>query len=144
MTILYSPRELGFYDTAVHKSAQIPDDAIAVSAQQRNELLVGASSGLRIQIGESGALELVAPPVDPADLAARARAWRDGEIDAIKWLRERHRDEQDMSLPLTLADERFAELMGYLQTLRDWPQSEQFPAMEHRPVAPAWIATQTQ
>ena len=33
---------------------------------------------------------------------------------------------------------------GYLQDLRDWPQSDQFPVVEHRPVAPSWIADQSQ
>jgi hypothetical protein len=61
----------------------------------------------------------------------------------VLWLRERHRDEQDLQRSTTLSDERFAELLTYLQSLRDWPQSEQFPEIEHRPVAPPWIVEQS-
>ncbi|MNJ81941.1 hypothetical protein D3C77_810250 [compost metagenome] len=56
----------------------------------------------------------------------------------------RHRDEQDLPLSTTLAAEQFAELLIYRQSLRDWPQSELFPDAEQRPVAPSWIAEQTQ
>lgn len=73
-------------------------------------------------------------------LADAERAWRNGEVDNVKWLRERHRDEQDLQKPTTLTDAQFAELLGYLQALRDWPQSESFPDVEQRPVAPSWIA----
>ncbi|RXU70115.1 hypothetical protein CW358_02535 [Pseudomonas protegens] len=72
------------------------------------------------------------------------RAWRYGEIERAKWLRERHRDEQDLGVSTTLTAEQFSELLGYLKALRDWPQSPDFPQIEHRPVAPPWIAEQTQ
>ncbi|WP_313364388.1 phage tail assembly chaperone [Pseudomonas sp.] len=76
--------------------------------------------------------------------AEQERAWRNAEVEQVKWLRERHRDEQDLQKPTTLTNEQFAELLTYLQALRDWPQSADFPAIEHRPVAPPWIAEQTQ
>ena len=87
------------------------------------------------------------PPPTPKtqeQLEAAERAWRDASVSAVLWLRERHRDEQDLQRSTTLTGERFAELLAYLQSLRDWPQSEQFPEAEHRPVAPPWIAEQTQ
>ncbi len=73
-----------------------------------------------------------------------ARAWRDGEIESIKWLRERHRDESDLNIAHTLTADQFAELLTYMQALRDWPQTAEFPTGEHRPVAPEWIADQSQ
>lgn len=73
-----------------------------------------------------------------------ARAWRDDEIESIKWLRERHRDELDLNITHTLTADQFAELLTYMQALRDWPQTAEFPAEEHRPVAPEWIADQSQ
>lgn len=72
------------------------------------------------------------------------RDWRNAELERVKWLRERHRDEQDIGRRLTLTVEQFSELLDYLQQLRDWPQSEQFPEVKHRPVAPPWIAEQAQ
>lgn len=72
------------------------------------------------------------------------RQWRDSELAVRQWLRDRHRDEQDLDRETTLSADQFAELLAYLQDLRDWPQSDQFPVVEHRPVAPAWIADQSQ
>lgn len=77
-------------------------------------------------------------------IEAAERLWRDAAVNDVLWLRERHRDEQDLQRSTTLTGERFTELLAYLQALRDWPQSEQFPEAEHRPVAPPWITEQTQ
>lgn len=72
------------------------------------------------------------------------RSWRDGELASLMWLRERHRDQLEISVDTTLTGEQFTELLHYMQDLRDWPQSPDFPALDHRPVAPAWIADQTE
>ncbi|MDD1147110.1 phage tail assembly chaperone [Pseudomonas sp. TNT2022 ID357] len=85
----------------------------------------------------------VEPQIPGEDLKQVERAWRYGEIERAKWLRERHRDEQDLGVSTTLTAEQFSELLGYLKALRDWPQSPDFPQAEHRPVAPSWIAEQT-
>ncbi|WP_312388507.1 phage tail assembly chaperone [Pseudomonas sp.] len=77
-------------------------------------------------------------------LTSAERQWRDAELAARQWLRDRHGDEQDLDRETTLSAEQFAELLTYLQDLRDWPQSDQFPVVEHRPVAPSWIADQSQ
>ncbi|NWB30720.1 hypothetical protein HX886_27695 [Pseudomonas gingeri] len=76
-------------------------------------------------------------------MVAAERAWRDVAIESVKWLRERHRDEIDLDRETTLSAEQFLQLLGYMQELRDWPQSDQFPALAQRPVAPPWIAEQT-
>lgn len=73
-----------------------------------------------------------------------ARAWRDSEIESVKWLRERHRDESDLNIAHTLMADQFGELLTYMQALRDWPQTAEFPVEESRPVAPAWIAELSQ
>ncbi len=72
------------------------------------------------------------------------RSWRDGELTSLMWLRERHRDQMEIAVDTTLTGEQFTELLLYMQALRDWPQSPDFPESEHRPVAPAWIADQTE
>ncbi|MBV4500738.1 hypothetical protein HU736_008820 [Pseudomonas sp. SWRI56] len=69
------------------------------------------------------------------------RQWRDGELAARQWLRDRHRDEQDLGRPTTLSTERFDEFLAYLQKLRDWPVSEFFPDPLQRPPLPGWIDT---
>lgn len=81
------------------------------------------------------------PELKP-DLSEVERQWRDGELQSIKWLRERHRDEQDLALSTTLTPEQYAQLLTYMQQLRDWPQSPAFPAHEQRPVPPGWLASQ--
>ena len=75
---------------------------------------------------------------------AAERLWRDTELAARQWLRERHRDEQDLGRPTTLSNEQFTELLAYLQALRDWPQAEAFPAPQQRPTPPNWIDLYTQ
>ena len=81
------------------------------------------------------------PELKP-DFSEIERRWRDAEFTSIKWLRERHRDEQDLALSTTLTPEQFAQLLTYMQQLRDWPQSPAFPPHEHRPVPPGWLASQ--
>ena len=78
------------------------------------------------------------------DPAIAERVWRDAEIEGVKWLRERHRDEVDSARPTTLTVEQSGKLLDYVQALRDWPQSPKFPTVRHRPKKPDWIALQTQ
>ncbi|MOA23660.1 hypothetical protein D3C78_1442930 [compost metagenome] len=72
------------------------------------------------------------------------RAWRDTELSALIWLRDRHRDQLEIGTKTTLTPEQFTELLTHMQALRDWPQSEQFPVIEYRPVALPWITEQSQ
>ena len=78
-------------------------------------------------------------PAPVLDTAVSERAWRDLEIERVKWLRERHRDEVDSARPTTLTVKQSGELLDYVQALRDWPSAAQFPAAEARPQCPAWI-----
>ncbi|MBX8475409.1 phage tail protein [Pseudomonas cichorii] len=143
MKIFYSPSVSGFFDDAIHSAAQIPADAVAITAARRNELLEGITAGQVIRLSEAGKLVLVDPPVDAEYVETQERAWRDSVIDQLKWLSERHRDELSMGRSPTLTEEQYLELLNYLQLLRDWPQSPDFPAPEKRPAAPPWIAEQT-
>ena len=72
------------------------------------------------------------------------RKWRDAELSAVMWLRERHRDQLEIEAATSIDGEQFRELLVYMQDLRDWPQSPEFPDSQHRPKAPAWIASQAQ
>lgn len=79
----------------------------------------------------------------PVDLEVLERAWRDIELESVKWLRERHRDEQDIESATSLNDEQFRALLDYIQALRQWPQTPEFPATERRPVRPDWIVKES-
>ncbi|KRP50484.1 hypothetical protein [Pseudomonas poae] len=81
-------------------------------------------------------------PAFTVDPAIPERAWREAEIESVKWLRERHRDEVDSARPTTLTTEQSGELLDYVQALRDWPAIKLFPDKEARPVPPVWIADQ--
>lgn len=77
-------------------------------------------------------------------LAVTERTWRDSEIIRYEWLISRHRAEIDLQRDTTLSNERFRVLLAYLQSLRDWPQSSDFPDPTQRPIAPPWIAEHNQ
>jgi hypothetical protein len=76
--------------------------------------------------------------------AVTERAWRNTELASLVWLRDRHRDQLEIGGETTLTSEQFNELLVYMQALRDWPQSPDFPDSQHRPTASDWIAEQTQ
>lgn len=80
---------------------------------------------------------VTAPQALPAD---SERQWRDAELAALIWLRDRHRDQLEIGVPTTLTAEQFTELLVFMQALRDWPQSQAFPDAEQRPVAPAFLS----
>lgn len=76
------------------------------------------------------------------EAANEERRWRDSELLDLAWLRDRHRDQAEMGADTTLTAEQYAELLSYMQQLRDWPQSDSFPDTGKRPVQPAWIKDQ--
>ena len=93
--------------------------------------------------GPNGAITKAPLPELKPDLARIERHWRDAELASLRWLTERHRDQLDLGLPTTLTAQHFAQLLAYLQQLRDWPQSPAYPDVEQRPVPPDWLAEQT-
>lgn len=139
MLIFYSKTAGGFFNSAIH--SDMPADRVEISKDNWLTLLEGQAFGKSIQGDEAGRPVLVDPVVDTA---AGERKWRDGELLAVTWLRDRHRDQIDIATETTLTSEQFTELLVYMQALRDWPQSQAFPAFEQRPVAPPWVAQQNQ
>lgn len=73
------------------------------------------------------------------DSEAVERFWRDGQIEALRWLRERHLDELTLAVDTTLTGEQFSQLLEYLNALRNWPQSAFFPDRARRPSPAPWI-----
>ena len=143
---LYSARTGCCYLPAVHED--IPDDAREISEELYQATIANPERGKVRSHDAEGLPILIDPPAykptNIADLQAVERSWRDGEVSSTEWLVTRHRDEQDMQLPTTLAAEQFSALLVYRQSLRDWPQDSRFPYSDYRPVAPPWIAEQTQ
>ena len=82
--------------------------------------------------------------LSPDEQAAVERLWRDSQLADNQWLTARHRDELDLGDAPILTAAQFAELLTYRKALRDWPQGEEFPLAEHRPVAPYWLSDQKQ
>lgn len=142
MTAFYSPSEQGFFDTRFHSKDQIPDDAVEVDEDRRRALITGMSQGLSVRVTKAGACELFEPPADPDALANLERGWRDGVLAVLLGMRDRHRDQIEIGADTTLTAEQFTELLTYMQALRDWPQSTDFPDTTHRPKPPAWLAEQ--
>lgn len=123
----------------------IPLDAVDIPNERYEQVIANPVPGKVRSHDADGLPILIDPPPATADeLAAAERRWRDAEIESLRWLRERHRDEVDSARPTTLTAEQSGELLDYVQALRDWPLSLDFPSAEFRPVAPPWIAEQTQ
>jgi hypothetical protein len=80
----------------------------------------------------------------PEEAAAIERVWRDARLAATDGVVSRHRDELEEGAATTLTAEQYTALQTYRRQLRDWPQGAEFPQVDHRPIAPLWLAEQTQ
>ncbi|MCF4998790.1 phage tail protein [Pseudomonas syringae] len=140
MQRFYSRLTQSTYFVGVH--SDIPVDAIPITEELYRDVIAERPPGKVRAHDENGLPYLV--DVEPPDPVTQEREWRNVELSSVMWLRERHRDQVEMSEQTTLTAEQFAELLAYIQALRDWPQSPAFPDSEQRPAAPDWIAYQTQ
>lgn len=124
--------------------AEMPADVVEIS-QALFLSVIGNPAPGKIRVHDDQGLPyLVDAPVVPQNLTVLEREWRDAELASVMWLRERHRDQQEIGTDTTLSGDQFKELLVYTQALRDWPQSSDFPNIEYRPVSPTWIAEQTE
>jgi hypothetical protein len=142
MKRFYSPSTGTTYLEDIH--TEMPPDAVDISEALYLSVIGNPEPGKVRAHDERGLPYLIDAPAPVLDLAAQERAWRDDELLAVMWLRERHRDQLETPGPATLSAEQFDELLAYIQTLRDWPQSSDFPDSQYRPVAPLWITEQTE
>ncbi|MHB2246442.1 phage tail protein [Pseudomonas fitomaticsae] len=141
--IFFSASECGFYDDAIN--SDMPNDSVEVSDERRHSILDGQSAGMVVAADEFGGPILIdRPPPSAEALAAAERVWRDRQLAATDPLVSRHRDEVEEGGPTSITPEQYAELHGYRRLLRDWPQGEQFPLVDHRPLAPPWLVDQLQ
>jgi hypothetical protein len=139
----YSKTTQTTYVSGIH--AAMPDDAVEITDKRFEEVIVNPVAGKVRSHDEKGLPILVDPlPLTVEELSAQERFWRDTEIERVKWLRERHRDQLEIGAQTTLTPEQFGELLVYVQSLRDWPQDPAFPAEDSRPAVPEWVASQTE
>lgn len=137
---MYSSQQTrGFYDAAIH--AVMPADVVKISAEYHAELMEGQSQGRVIAWDDDGVPVLVDPP-EPSDqeLATTERVWRDLRLSETDGVVTRHRDELEEGIEPTLTVEQYTELQEYRRALRNWPESDEFPLAEHRPVTPTWLS----
>lgn len=136
--IFFSAIELGFYDSNIVDA--IPDDGVEVSLEHHRAILDGQTAGKAIAADEFGGPILIdRPPLSAEVQAAVERAWRDAQLALTDPLVSRHRDEAEEGGSTSITPEQYTELQGYRRLLRDWPQGEQFPLVDHRPIAPLWL-----
>ncbi|WP_411564834.1 phage tail assembly chaperone [Pseudomonas shirazensis] len=139
MNYFFCPETMGFYPGGLTGDA-VGKASIELTEAEYREL-AGQALALDVE-GRPILASLVAP--SNQQLESAERAWRDSELAAVAWLRDRHRDQMEINAPTTLTQDQYNELLLYMQALRDWPQSELFPSIEHRPIVPDWIADQSQ
>lgn len=141
--MLFSPSTCSFYDPAINPV--LPSDAIEIDDDFYAELLRGNSRGQIITSDKHGYPCLVSPAEPSPDyLAEQERTWRNGQLLLTDPLVSRHRDEVEEGGATSLALEQYAELQGYRRQLRDWPQGDQFPLADNRPITPPWLIEQPQ
>ena len=138
----YSKSTGSTYIAGLHGS--MPADAVEISEDLYLSVIGNPASGKARAHDDRGLPYLIDAPVQLPDLQAQEREWRDSELITATGMRDRHRDQLEIEVETTLPAEQFKELLLYMQALRDWPQSPDFPVLEQRPAAPPWIAEQTQ
>ena len=120
-----------------------PESELVDVAQDKHDEIfrVLALGGSVLAPGKNGRPSTVPAPGPTVDeLKDRERAIRDRTLLLTDPLISRHRDEIEAQRPTSIKGEQYKQLQGYRQDLRDWPESEHFPAIEHRPEQPGWLA----
>ncbi|MBH3444954.1 MULTISPECIES: phage tail assembly chaperone [Pseudomonas] len=143
--ILFSPSTCGAYWPNVN-SQDIPGDVIPYPLRDWESLLKTlAQSPKRLVAGIDGLPVLIDPPQrNNEQLMAAERVWRDHELSSTDAMVARHRDELESGLSTTLTVDQYLELQLYRRHLRDWPQGDEFPLIEHRPETPGWLLLEVQ
>ncbi|NWD81902.1 phage tail protein [Pseudomonas reactans] len=141
MKRFYSEITGNCYLQGIH--TEIPKEAVEIDEDRYLAVIANPQPG-KIRAHDSDGLPILIdpPPLTGLELSSQERQWRDFELSSVMWLRERHRDQQEIGIEVALSSEQFKELLVYMQALRDWPQSQHFPDNEHRPPAPPWIVDQ--
>ncbi|MDL2187287.1 phage tail assembly chaperone [Pseudomonas sp. ChxA] len=140
----------GFFDPRIHgeigsPGCTIPEGAKELTDELYAELTAAQDNGKLVYPDADGYPVLIdPPPPSPEEQATTERTWRDVQLTATDGVVTRHRDELEEGVATTLTVEQYAELQVYRRQLRDWPENGEFPLIDHRPIAPPWLAEQTQ
>jgi len=143
MLLFYAPSTGGFYNSVDH-GKKLPDDAVEISEEAYSALFAAPFLNKRIESDDTGRPILLELQIKTETQMNKETQWRDAQLTATDRLVARDRDEMDDGGGTTLDQTQYTQLQAYRRALRDWPQDELFPAAEHRPVAPLWLATQLQ
>lgn len=144
-TIYYSAQDCGFLflseRPAYEAAGTWPPDLVEVTEDDWQAFgQTVPPQGMQRGADADGRPIWIRPEVSDEDAQVHERAWRDRQLTATDSLVTRHRDELEANRPTTFTAEQYQELQSYRLDLRDWPASRHFPDIEHRPVAPDWIA----
>lgn len=132
MTLYYSNKTLGFYDSEIHDK-NIPPDSIQIDDKLYLELFQGQASGMSIVGDEWGhpcLVPRVVSTVSKDQLAEFEKVWTFSEIDRVRDELEKVQD-SDPDATGTVGGWR-----DYRKALRVWNEHEKFPNIEYRPIAP--------
>ncbi|NWD54283.1 phage tail protein [Pseudomonas veronii] len=115
-------------------------DLIEISVEHYQSLLEAQSTGMRIDLDDSGRPAAMAP-LGPSieTLRENDRCWRDYQLKQTDGMVSRHRDELEAGQATTLSVEHYLVLQAYRGALRDWPEHSAFPDISARPPAPTWL-----
>lgn len=143
--VFFSPSTCGAYVREIH-GENMPADVVEVPESVWRSLLDELSISPKMMSSRPNGQPVLIdpPPLDAEALAAVERAWRDAQLALTDPLVSRHRDEIEAGDATSLTADQYTELQAYRRQLRDWPQGEQFPLIDHRPIAPPWLIEQTQ
>ncbi len=124
--------------------AAMPGDAVEITDELYMAVIGNPPPGKVRAHDDQGLPYLIDAPAVVPDRVTQERGWRDDVLSSVMWLRERHRDQAEIGTATTLTEDQFNQLLVYMQALRDWPQSTDFPDVQRRPAAPPWIAEQVE
>ena len=129
MPLFFSATAGGFFDDAIHSAEQIPDDAVAITAEDHAALMAAQAAGRQIIADSSGRPAAADPPPPDADhLWTLLRRKRDQRLAASDFT-------QIPDAPID--DEQRTAWAAYRQALRDLPAGTTDPAAITWPEVPA-------
>ena len=133
MKIYWSRSARSFFDSRINTA--FPQDAVEISSEHRDQLLVGEEGNCRIVADVDGRPMLQESPSRASDVAiAIERAWRDARLLETDAIVARHRDQLEAGIETTLSKSGYEALQAYRLALRNWPASQGFPSLTNRPV----------
>ncbi|MGL6246440.1 phage tail assembly chaperone [Pseudomonas sp.] len=133
MKIYWSSSARSFFDSRIN--TVLPQDAVEISSEHRDQLLAGEQRNCRIGADVDGRPMLEECPDRVSEFAAAVeRTWRDARLLETDAIVARHRDQLEAGIETTLSKSRYETLQAYRFDLRNWPTSRGFPAIAKRPV----------